>query len=112
MSAGSVDSSLPGRPTEDESVGHVSRGEQKAQTASHKSPGTASASEGLIELGNCDRVPRNNGVEADKRFFSYAGDILYFALFDQLPVSYYCSCHMVTGCSTKIYSVYYVLCFV
>ena len=27
----------------------------------------------LIELGSCDRVPRNNGVEADKRFFSYAG---------------------------------------
>ena len=25
------------------------------------------------ELGNCDRVSRNNGVEADKRFFSYAG---------------------------------------
>ena len=73
-------SSLPG-PTEDESVRHVSRGEQKAQTASQMSPGTASACEGLIELGNCDRVPRNNGVEADKRFFSYAGgtrDILYF----------------------------------
>ena len=49
------------------------RGEQKAQTASQKSPGTASACEGLIGLGNCDRVPRNNGVEADKRFFSYAG---------------------------------------
>ena len=59
--------------TEDESVGHVSHGEQKAQTASQKSPGTAGACEGLIELGNCDRVPRNNGVEADKRFFSYAG---------------------------------------
>ena len=56
---------------EDESDGHVSRGEQKAQTASQKSPGTASACEGLIELGICDRVPRNNGVEADKRFFSY-----------------------------------------
>ena len=53
-----------------------------------------SACEGLNELGNCDRVPRNNGVEADKRFFSYAGDILYFGLFDQLPVSYYCSCHI------------------
>ena len=73
-------SSLPGPPTEDESVGHVSRGEQKAQTASQKSPGPASACEGFIELRNCDRVPRNNGVEADKRFFSYAGgtrDILY-----------------------------------
>ena len=60
---------------EDESVGHVSRGERKAQTASYlwKSPGTASACEGLIELGNCERVPRENGVEADKRFFSYAG---------------------------------------
>ena len=69
----SADSSLPGPPTEDESVGHVSHGEQKAQTASQKSPGTASACEGLIELGNCYRVPRNNGVEADKRFFSYAG---------------------------------------
>ena len=33
----------------------------------------ASACEGLIELGNCDRVPRENGVEADKRFFSFAG---------------------------------------
>ena len=65
---------LLGPPTEDESVGHVSRGEQKVQTASQKSPGTASAREGLIELGSCDRVPRNNGVEADKkRFFSYAG---------------------------------------
>ena len=62
-----------GPPTEDESVGHVSRGEQKAQTASQMSPGTASACEGLIELENWDRVPRNNGVEADKRFFSYAG---------------------------------------
>ena len=51
----------------------VSRGEQKAQTASQKSSGTASAFEGLIELGSCDRVPRNNSVEADKRFFSYAG---------------------------------------
>ena len=51
----------------------VPRGEQKAQTASQKSPGTASACEGLIGLGNCDRVPRNNGVEAVKRFFSYAG---------------------------------------
>ena len=64
-------SSLPGPPTEDKSVGHVVfRGEQKAQTASYlmKSPGTASACEGLIELGNCDRVPRDNGVEADKRF--------------------------------------------
>ena len=46
-------------PAEDESVGHVSRGEQKAQTAPQKSPGTASACEGLIELGNCDRVPRD-----------------------------------------------------
>ena len=59
--------------TEDGSVGHVSRGEQKAQTASQKSPwGIASACGGLIELGSCDRVPRNDGVEADKRFFSYA----------------------------------------
>ena len=39
-----------------------SRGEQKAQTASQKSPGTASACEGLIELRNCARIPRNNGV--------------------------------------------------
>ena len=35
-------SSLPGPPT-DGSVGHVSRGEQKSQTASQQSPGTASA---------------------------------------------------------------------
>ena len=35
-------SSLPGPPT-DGSVGHVSRGEQKAQTASQQCPGTASA---------------------------------------------------------------------
>ena len=55
------------------SVGHVSRGEQKAQAASQKSPGTASACEGLIELESCDRVPRNNGVEADNIFFLYAG---------------------------------------
>ena len=67
LSACSAGSSLPGPPTEDGSVGHVSRGEQKAQTASQKSPGTASACEGLIELGSCDRVPRNNGVEADKK---------------------------------------------
>ena len=59
--------------TEDGSVGHVSRGEQIAQTAFQKSPGTASACEGLIELGSCDHVRRNNGVEADKRFFSCAG---------------------------------------
>ena len=89
LSAGSADSSPPGSPTEDESVGHVSRGEQKAQTASQKSPGTASACEGLIELGNCDRVPRNS---------VYTRDILYYALFDQLPVSYCCcSVVMVTG---------------
>ena len=50
------------------SVGHVSRGEQKAQTASQQSPGTASACEGLIELGSCSRVPRNNGVKADRVF--------------------------------------------
>ena len=81
-------SSLPGSPTEDESVGHVSRGEQKAQTASQKSPGTASACEGLLALGNCDRVPRNS---------VYTRDILYYALFDQLPVSYCCSVVMVTG---------------
>ena len=61
-------SPLPGPPT-DGSVGHVSRGEQKAQTASQQCPGTtASACEGLIEQGNCDRVPRNNGVEADRDF--------------------------------------------
>ena len=60
-------SSLPGPPT-DGSVGHVSRGEQKAQTASQQCPGTASACEGLIEQGSCDRVPRNNGVEADRGF--------------------------------------------
>ena len=60
-------SSLPGPPT-DGSVGHVSRGEQKAQTASQQPPGTASACEGLIEQGSCDRVPRNNDVEADRGF--------------------------------------------
>ena len=55
-------SSLTGRPS-DGSVGHVvSRGEQKAQTASQQSPGTTSACEGLIEQGSCDRVPRNNAV--------------------------------------------------
>ena len=59
-------SSLPGPPT-DRSVGHVSRGEQKAQTASQQSPGTASACECLIEQVSCDRVSRSNGVEA-KRF--------------------------------------------
>ena len=52
----------------DGSVGQVSRGEQKAQTASQQSPGTDSAWEGLIELGSCDRVSRNNGVEADIGF--------------------------------------------
>ena len=66
MSACSADSSLFGPPT-DGSVGHVSRGAQKAQTASQQSPGAASACEGLIELGSCDRVPRNN-VEGDKDF--------------------------------------------
>ena len=61
-------SSLPGPPT-DGSVGHVSRGEQKAQTTSQQSPpGIASACEGLTEQGSCDRVPRNNGVEADRVF--------------------------------------------
>ena len=51
------------------SVGHVSRGEQKVQTASQQSPGTAStACEGLIEEGRCDRIRRNNGLEADKGF--------------------------------------------
>ena len=80
LSAGSADSSLPGPPAEDESVGHVSRVEQKARTAFQKSLGTASACEGLIELGNCDCVPRNNGVEADKRFFSYAGGKRHFVL--------------------------------
>ena len=60
-------SSLPGPPT-DGSVGHVSRGEQKAQTASQQSPGTASACEGLFEQGSCDCVPRNNGVEAGRDF--------------------------------------------
>ena len=59
--------SLPG-PLADGSVGHVSRGEQKAQTASQQSPGTASACEGLLEQGSCDRVPRNNGVEAGRGF--------------------------------------------
>ena len=54
-------SSLPGPPT-DGSVGYVvSRCEQKAQTASQQSPGTASACDDLIALGSCDRVPRNNG---------------------------------------------------
>ncbi|CAN0448444.1 unnamed protein product, partial [Ascophyllum nodosum] len=60
-------SSLPGPPTHG-SVGHVSRGEQKAKTASQQCPGTASACEGLIEQGSCDRVPRNNSVEADRGF--------------------------------------------
>ena len=53
----------------DGSVGHVSRGAQHAQTASKHSPGTASVCKGLIELGSCDRVPQNIGVEADKGFF-------------------------------------------
>ena len=60
-------SSLLGPPT-DASVGHVPRGEKKAQTASQQSPGTASACEGLIEQGSCDRVPRNNGAEANRGF--------------------------------------------
>ena len=60
-------SSLPGPPT-NESVGHVSRGEQKAQITSQQSPGTASACEGLTEQGSCDRVPRNSGVETDRYF--------------------------------------------
>ena len=60
-------SSLPGPPT-DGSVGRVSRGEQKAQTVSQQFPGTTSAYEGLIEQGSCDRVPRNNSVEADRGF--------------------------------------------
>ena len=60
-------SSLPG-PLADGSVGHVSRAEQKAQTASQQCPGTASACEGLIEQGSCDCVPRNDGVEADRGF--------------------------------------------
>ena len=106
MSVGSADSYLPGPPTEEESIEHVSRGEQKAQTASQKSPGTASACEGLFELGNCDRVHRNNGVEADKRFFSYAGDILYFAFCLINYRSVIIVVVMVTGFSTKIYSVY------
>ena len=59
---------LPSPPT-DGSVGHVSRGEQKAQTALLQSPGTATACEGLIELGSCDLVLRNNGVEADRGFY-------------------------------------------
>ena len=58
---------LPGPPT-DGSVGHVSRGEQKAQIASQQSPDTASACEDLIEQGSCDHVPRNNGVEAERVF--------------------------------------------
>ena len=33
-----------------------------------QSPGTASACEGLIEPGSCDRVPRNSGVEAARDF--------------------------------------------
>ena len=41
---------------------------RKAQTTSQQSPGTASACEGLTEQGSCDRVPRNNGVEADRGF--------------------------------------------
>ena len=60
-------SSLSSSPT-DGFIRHVSRGEQKAQTASQQSPGTASACEGLIEQKSCDRVPRNNGVEADRGF--------------------------------------------
>ena len=51
------------------SVGHVSRGAQKAKTTSEQSPRTASVCMGLIKLGSFDCVPRNNdGVEADKRF--------------------------------------------
>ena len=63
-------------------VGHVSRGEQKAQTASQQSPGTASAGEGLVELGSCDRVPRNNSVEADRGFSRRprGNDNIHFAL--------------------------------
>ena len=104
-------SSLPGPPT-DGSVGHVSRGEQKAQTASQQSPGTASACEGLIEQGSCDRAPRNNnGVEAGRGFSCMPGGddnrhlvlrctttqfsnvvLIYLfylvALFDQLQTSY------------------------
>ena len=62
-------SSLPGPPA-DGSVGHVSRGEQKAQTSttSQQFPGTASVCEGLTEQGSYDRVPRINGVEADRSF--------------------------------------------
>ena len=41
---------------------------QKVRTASQQSPGTASVCERLVELGSCDRVPRKNGVEADKDF--------------------------------------------
>ena len=59
-------SSLPGLPT-DASVGHVSRGEQKAHNTSQQSPGTTSACEGLIEQGICvkaerdfSRTPRGN----------------------------------------------------
>ena len=78
-------SSLPG-PT-DGSVGHVSRGAQKAQIAFQQSPDTASVCEGLVELGSCDRVPRNNRVEADKRFRCLLGrgitttDIFYFDVY-------------------------------
>ena len=61
-------SSLPGPRTTDGPVGHVSRGEQKAQPASQQSPGPASGCESPIEQRSRDRVPRNNGVEADRGF--------------------------------------------
>ena len=61
-------SSLPGPRSTDGSVGHVSRGEQKAQPASQQSLGTVSACEGLIEQGSRDRVPRNSDVEDDRGF--------------------------------------------
>ena len=73
-------SSLPVTPT-DGSVGYVSRGEKIAQTASQQCPGTASACKGLIEQEGCDRVPRNNGVEADNFLVCRevtTTDVLYF----------------------------------
>ena len=51
-------SSLPGLP-KDAPIGHVSRGEQKAQTTSQQSPGTASACKGLIDQGSCVKADRD-----------------------------------------------------
>ena len=59
--------------------------EQKAQTTSQQSPGTASTCEGLTEHWSYDRVPRNNGgVEADRGFYRIprGNDNRYVLYFD------------------------------